>query len=235
MKVFIVHAHPERESFNGALTRAAVEALVRAGHEVRVSDLNDMRFNPVSDRRNFTSAKDPARLKLQMEEAHASETGGFAADIQGEMDKLFWCDALVFQFPLWWFGLPAVLKGWVDRVFVMGKVYGGGKWYDHGVFAGKRAICNVTTGGPDTMYGPDGLNGDLGAILFPINHGIFAFTGFTALKPSVTWGPSRMTDEGRAARLAEWAVEVCALDSREALVYPKLDDYDGTTFRRKSS
>ena len=55
------------------------------------------------------------------------------------MDKLFWCDALILQFPLWWFSLPAMLKGWVDRVFASGgRIYGGGKWYDRGVFAGKR-------------------------------------------------------------------------------------------------
>ena len=54
MRVFIVHAHPEKKSFNGALTATAVEALQAAGHEVQVSDLHAMGFNPVSDRRNFT-------------------------------------------------------------------------------------------------------------------------------------------------------------------------------------
>lgn len=73
------------------------------------------------------------------------------------MDKLFWCDALILQFPLWWFGLPAILKGWVDRVFASGRrIYGGGKWYDRGVFAGKRAMCSVTIGGPPPIYSDRG-------------------------------------------------------------------------------
>ena len=42
------------------------------------------------------------------------------------MDKLAWCEVLIFQFPLWWLGLPAILKGWVDRVFAVGRAYGGG-------------------------------------------------------------------------------------------------------------
>jgi NAD(P)H dehydrogenase (quinone) len=149
MRVFIVHAHHEPQSFNGAMTREAEAALRSAGHEVVISDLYAMNFDPVSDRRNFVTVKDPARLRQQTEEAYAAEHEGFAPDIQAEMDKLFWCDALILQFPLWWFGLPGILKGWVDRVFASGgRIYGGGKWYDRGVFAGKRAMCSLTIGGP---------------------------------------------------------------------------------------
>ncbi|MEL0020117.1 MAG: NAD(P)H-dependent oxidoreductase, partial [Rickettsiales bacterium] len=72
MKVFIVHAHHEPKSFNGALTRAAESALLAQGHEVRISDLCAMGFDPVSDRRNFTTTGDPDYLKQQVEEAHAT-------------------------------------------------------------------------------------------------------------------------------------------------------------------
>ena len=85
------------------------------------SDLYRMRFNPVSDRRNFTTVKDADCLKLQVEEAWASESGGFAPDIEAELRKLEACDLLILQFPLWWFGLPAIMKGWVDRVLAMGR------------------------------------------------------------------------------------------------------------------
>ncbi|TIU61547.1 MAG: flavodoxin family protein, partial [Mesorhizobium sp.] len=74
-------------------------------------------FNPISDRRNFTTIRDANYYRQQSEEANAAAHDGFAPDIQAEMGKLFWCDALILQFPLWWFGLPAILKGWVDRVF----------------------------------------------------------------------------------------------------------------------
>src|SRR5579862_7071550 len=182
MRVFIVHAHPEPMSFNGAMTRAGAAALKDAGHEVVVSDLYAMGFNPVSGRHNFTTIGDPKVYRQQAEEAHAAVHDGFAPDLQREMDKLFWCDALILQFPLWWFGLPAILKGWVDRVFASGgRTYGGGKWYDHGVFAGKRAMCSVTVGGDVPIYSERGLNGSINSILFPIHHGMLYFTGFTVI------------------------------------------------------
>ncbi|HXJ42731.1 MAG TPA: NAD(P)H-dependent oxidoreductase, partial [Bryobacteraceae bacterium] len=125
MRFLIIHAHHEPRSFNGAMTRQAVAALTVAGHEVVVSDLHTMDFDPVSDRRNFTAVKDPSRLKQQTEEEHASANGGYAHELQAEMDKLDWCDTLIFQFPIWWLGMPAILKGWIDRVFAVGRAYGG--------------------------------------------------------------------------------------------------------------
>src|ERR1700751_5361247 len=65
------------------------------------------------------TVKDPDRLRQQTEEAHASRHNGPVPALQAEIDKLAWCDTLVFQFPLWWFGLPAFLKAWVDRVFAV--------------------------------------------------------------------------------------------------------------------
>jgi putative NADPH-quinone reductase len=73
MNVFLVLAHPEPRSFNAALTRTAVETLERAGHTTDVSDLYAMRFDPVSDRRNFTTVKDAAYYKQQAEEQHATQ------------------------------------------------------------------------------------------------------------------------------------------------------------------
>lgn len=78
MKIFIVVAHPERQSFNGAMFRTAVETLSAAGHEVRTSDLHAMPLDPVSGRHNFLAAKDPDYFKQQIEEMHAIETNGFA-------------------------------------------------------------------------------------------------------------------------------------------------------------
>lgn len=227
MRVFIVHAHPEPRSFNGAMTRVATEALTAAGHETKVSDLHAMGFNPVSDRRNFTTVHNPEILRQQAEEAHAAAHDGFAPELQAEMDKLFWCDALILQFPLWWFGLPAILKGWVDRVFASGgRIYGGGKWYDRGVFAGKRAMCSLTIGGPASMYSREGLNGPIESILFPINHGMLYFTGFTVVEPFIVHPPARIGDEERAAQLARYRERVLGLSAAPTIAYPRLAEYD---------
>lgn len=235
MNVFIVHAHPEPNSFNGAMTRRAEQALAAAGHRVVVSDLYAMGFNPVSDRRNFRSVADASYYKQSVEEKHAHKTDSFAPDIAAEMDKLFACDALIFQFPLWWFSVPAILKGWVDRVFASGRVYGGGKWYNHGTMVGKRAMCALTTGGSLDIYAPDGLNGDLHEqILFHINHGMFAFTGFTVVKPFVVPGPAGMTPEQREQALAAYADAVAKLPTLPTYEYPPIEAFDPDTYRRIS-
>lgn len=232
MNVFIVHAHPEPQSFNGALTHHARQTLEGAGHKVQVSDLYAMKFDPVSDRRNFTSVKDPAYFKQQLEELHATEVNGFASDIAAEMAKLAWCDALILQFPLWWFSLPAILKGWVDRVFAMGRIYGAGKWYDQGVFKGKRAMASLTTGGPETMYSATGLNGDIDAILYPINHGILRFTGFDVLPPFLAWSVARASADQRQVYLEQYEQRLLALWETPPIRYPTLSEYD-ETFRLK--
>ena len=231
MRFFIVHAHHEPSSFNGAMTREATACLGAAGHEVVVSDLYAMDFDPVSDRRNFTSVKDPERLKQQSEEAHASECNGYVAELQSEMDKLLWCDALVLQFPLWWLGLPAILKGWVDRVFAVGRAYGGGRYFNRGVLAPRRAMCSVTVGGPADAYSSIGAYGSLEPILLPIHHGILGFVGFTVVEPFVVHAPVRMSPEERARCLGAYRSRL--LGFAAAPVRPTLDmaDYEGLVLK----
>ncbi|WP_295456643.1 NAD(P)H-dependent oxidoreductase [uncultured Thiodictyon sp.] len=205
MNCFIVYWHPEPQSFNGALLAATRETLTQAGHPIRVSDLHAMGFNPVSGRHNFTSVKNPDFFKQQLEELYASEDNGFAPEIESELKNLEWCDLLILQFPLWWFGMPAVLKGWVDRVFAMGRTYGGGHFYENGVFQGKRAMLSLTTGGPQGAYEPGGFNGDLTGILRPLNRGILRFVGFDVLAPQVCYGPAHLTTPERTQALADHA------------------------------
>lgn len=211
MNVLVVYWHPEPQSFNGAMFRRAVESLEAAGHNVKTSDLNEMAFNPVSGRHNFTSEHDKQFFKQQLEEMHATEVGGFARDIEAELNKLEWSDLVIFQFPLWWFGLPAMLKGWVDRVFAMGKVYGGGRFYEDGVFKGKKAMLSVTMGGPEDLYVKGGWNGDLDAILRPIHRGILEFTGFSVLAPQKVFGPARMTQQERETELDDYAARLAKI------------------------
>lgn len=204
MKAFIILAHAEPKSFNGAMFRTAVETLQATGHEVRASDLHAMQFNPVSDRRNFTTVKDPKFFKQQIEEMHATEVGGFAPDVEAELQKVEWCDLMIWQFPLWWFGMPGILKGWVDRVFAMGRTYGGERFYENGAFKGKRALLSVTTGGPDSAYAKGGWNGDIHSILRPIQRGMLRFTGFDVLTPNLCFGPARAMPEQRTQWLKDY-------------------------------
>lgn len=204
MNILIVCAHPEPQSMNGAMFRAAIEQLTFAGHVVKTSNLYHMAFDPVSDRTNFTSIHNPSFFKQQLEELHATELGGFNTDISSEQEKVEWCDLMIWQFPLWWFSIPAILKGWVDRVFAMGRFYKNGHIYDTGIFSGKKALLSLTTGGPFGDYLEGGLNGDLNGILRPIHRGIFQFVGFTVLEPQVVYGPVRKTSEQLAEELETW-------------------------------
>ena len=217
MNILLVLAHPERQSFNGAMFDTAAATLRSAGHTVATSDLYRMNFDPVSSRRNFTSVADAGYLKLQQEELHASATGGFAAEIEQEIAKVEAADLMIWQFPLWWFGLPAILKGWVDRVFAMGRTYGNGRIYVSGRFVGRRALLSLTTGGPEAAYRPDGFNGDLDAILKPIQRGILNFTGFSVLAPQVCYAPVRAGDAERAAWLAAWAARLQGVEREQAV------------------
>ena len=129
------------------------------------------------------------------------------------MEKLEWCDLLVFNFPLWWFGIPAILKGWVDRVFAMGFVYGDGKGvYENGVFKDKTAFVTLTTGGPALTYAHDGKNGDIDMILFPVHHGVFYFAGMTVLPPFISYNPVRTSNEERFDEIERYKAFLDRLD-----------------------
>jgi NAD(P)H dehydrogenase (quinone) len=203
--VLIVYAHPEYKSMNGALFNRAKNTLIEQGHQVQVSDLYRMAFNANSGRHNFTTTKDPHFFKQQSEEQYATDQNGFAPGIESEIKKLEACDLMIWQFPLWWFSVPAILKGWVDRVFAMGRTYGNGRFYEKGVFRGKKAMLSLTTGGVPEAYLPDGFNGDIAGILRPLHRGILEFTGFTVLAPNIVYGPVRKTTDELEIELNQYA------------------------------
>jgi len=208
MKILIVYAHPEPLSFNGALKDLAIEVLTSAGHEVQLSDLYAMKF-------------DPAGFRYQREQIHATAAAQFVPGLKAEMDKLLWADFVIFQFPLWWFSLPAILKGWVDRVFAMGFSYNIGKAYENGIFRGKRGMLSFTTGGPPATYGPTGKNGDLYQLLRHVQYGMLHFLGLDVLPPFVAYSAARVPPEQRAAYLAAYRERLLTLDSTPPIDFQK--------------
>ncbi|MGF1489280.1 MAG: NAD(P)H-dependent oxidoreductase [Prochloraceae cyanobacterium] len=103
---------------------------------------------------------------------------------------------------------------------------GGGKWYDKGVFVGKRAMLSVTIGGPETMYSETGLNGDINTILYPIDRGILRFVGFDVVPPFIVWSPARISQERRKQYLEEYKQRLLKLPLFEPIPYPNLDRFD---------
>jgi NAD(P)H dehydrogenase (quinone) len=222
MNILIIHAHHEKKSFNTALKNAAVEEFQKNGNSVIVSDLYDMNFKAIADKDDFKSLSNENYFKYQAEQTNASQQNLFSDDIKKEMEKLLWADVVIFNFPLWWFSVPAILKGWVDRVFAMGFAYGGGKGvFENGVFKGKKGMLTITTGGPETAYGATGRNGDLDTILFHISHGMFHFTGMDVLPPFVAWSVARQTDEERTQLIENYKKHLRNIDTLTPITFKK--------------
>jgi len=203
--ILIVYAHPEPQSMNGSLFQTALETFQQMGHQVQTTDLYRQAFYPTSGRANFSSVKDAAFYKQQVEEIYAGEVNGFVPELDEEMKKIEACDLMIWQFPLWWYSVPAILKGWVDRVFAIGRAYGQGQMYETGVFKGKKALLSLTTGTGPEGYLPDGFEGDIMGILRPVHRGILQFTGFTVLAPHITYSPARKSKQELESELQAYA------------------------------
>ena len=226
MKIFIVHAHPEPQSFCSAMKDTAVETFQDLGHEVQVSDLHQMKWNPVASSDDFGVRSQPDYLVYALEQRESYKSGQLSPDIQAEIEKLKWCDLLIFNFPMYWFSVPAILKGWIDRVFVSGFCYGGKRFYDQGGLKGKKGLLAFTLGGREHMFGEDKIHGEMQTMLRPLLRGSMAYVGLTVLPPFIGWHVPYISDEDRQALLKEYREYLTKLDQVEPLSFPSLDDFD---------
>jgi NAD(P)H dehydrogenase (quinone) len=108
MNVKVVYAHPIKESFNAALHAHIISGLRSAGHEIRDFDLYSRGFDPVMAPEELRNYGDVEKNRILVREY---------------VDGLLWAEALVLCFPTWWYGMPAILKGYFDRVWVPGVVF----------------------------------------------------------------------------------------------------------------
>ena len=226
MKVLIVFAHPEPKSFGRSLLDRSVKTLRSCGHEVEVSDLYAMGFNPVATGEDFTQRRFPEALQYDREQKQASQRQAFADDIQVEIDKVLACDLLILQFPLWWFSVPAIMKGWVDRVFANGTVYGsGGMRFDNGGLKGRRAMLAFTTGCFPEMMEQDGLLGQRDVILWHLQYGTFGYSGLQVLEPFVGWSIQYTDEAQRQAYLDQYEARLRSIDQEAPMPTHVLSDF----------
>lgn len=226
MNVLIVHAHPEPKSFTAALRDQAVQSLQEQGHVVQVSDLYAMNWNPVASADDFASRDNPDYLVYALEQRQAVKSGGLAKDIQQELDKLLWADFLILNFPMYWFSMPAILKGWVDRVLVSGICYGGKRFYDQGGLAGKKVLVSITLGGREHMFGEKAVHGPLEDMLRPLLRGTLAYVGMDVLPPFVAWHVPYISQDAREAFLDGYAARLHNLSRDQPLIFPRLAQFD---------
>jgi NAD(P)H dehydrogenase (quinone) len=219
MQVLLVYAHPEPRSFNGALRAAAEETLREGGHEVIVSDLYAQGFEAVAGPADVTQRQNPDVFNLGMEQMYAAQNNSFAPDVKAELDKLMAADLLLLQFPLWWFSLPAILKGWIDRVFAFGAAYDFGRTWDNGVFVGRKAMLSITASAPEAAFMPDGRSGDMERVLWPVQAGVLALCGYSVLPPFIAHGIPFVGEEAMTAEIERFRQRLRDIETTEPLFF----------------
>ncbi len=226
MNVLIVHAHHEPQSFCAAMKDAAVATLLAEGHEVAVSDLHAMGWKAVADAADFERRSNPDYLVYALEQREGYKAGTLAPDIQAELEKLQRADLVIFNFPLYWYSMPAIMKGWIDRVLVSGLCYGGMRFYDRGGLKGKRAMLAVTLGGQPHMFSRAGVHGELNGLLSHVLRGTLGYVGFTVLPPFYAYHVPYIAAEARQAYLDQYRDRLQHLDRLPPLQFPSMDDFD---------
>ncbi|MDO7833453.1 NAD(P)H-dependent oxidoreductase [Sphingobium sp. HBC34] len=235
MNVLIVSAHPGPASLTNALRDVAVEQLRADGHEVRISDLYAMNWKAAHDCDDFTALSPDEPLSFPFASMRAADTRAFSDDIIAEQDKALWADALILAFPLWWFSMPAILKGWIDRVWTAGVGYQiSGNRYGAGRMAGKRAMLMVMVGGGESYFSDRGVNGPIDDLLFPINHGCLYYPGYDVLPSYVLHKTDRLDEEGFKAAAQDVRDRMRTLFTTAPIPYrPQAEDYTERKFELK--
>jgi NAD(P)H dehydrogenase (quinone) len=183
----VVLAHPEPQSYNAHLARLATDTLTAQGWSVTFSDLYPMGFDPCERAEHYDGRRDMSRFDVQAEQHHASTEGTIPAMVREEIARLDRADLLVLQYPMWWHLPPAMLKGWMDRVFIYGEVYASRKRFEMGRFAGKRAMLSVTVATSADTYAFNGRSGDIDLLLWPVQFSL-AYVGYTVVAPYIAYG-----------------------------------------------
>lgn len=175
--VLIIAAHPEPSSFTLDWARASLAAAQAAGHRAHLCDLYAEGFDPAEGPAHYPGLQGP------FDPLKAQEAGGQGADIKAMIAQVRRADLVVFHFPIWWFGPPAMLKGWFDRVLAHGQLHDVDNRFDRGPCRGKRALFCVSTGASEAECGPDGKEGNLRYLLWPLAYAL-RYCGFDVAEPA---------------------------------------------------
>ena len=162
MKHLIIYAHPNPESINHQLKETATKTLTANNHEVQVRDLYAIGFNPV----------------LSLEDIAGQRAGTVSPDVKAEQEYIQWADCITFIYPIWWTGLPALLKGYIDRVFSYGFAYSYNKGVQMGLLKGKQAFIINTHGKSHAEYAASGMDK---ALILTSHNGIYTYCGLEVI------------------------------------------------------
>lgn len=130
MKHLIIYAHPNKDSLNHSIKEKVLEQLNKNNHQVEVRDLYKLGFNPI----------------VTMDDMNGWYTGKVSSDVAKEQQYILWADIITSIYPIWWAGLPAMMKGYIDRVFSYGFAFKYTEGVQQGLLNGKKAVIINTQG-----------------------------------------------------------------------------------------
>lgn len=186
MKTLVVYAHPNPVSFNHAILEQTLKTLAEKGHEVRVRDLYALGFEPV----------------LSGDDLSALHGGQIPVDIKAEQDQIAWAERLVLIYPLWWASMPAILKGYIDRVLSYGFAYSMGPAGIIPLLKGKTIALFTTHGTPLAIY--EQMD-NYQAFSKTMDRGIWEFCGLEVVAHRYFGAVPSVDDAARKAYLADVA------------------------------
>lgn len=185
MKNLIIYSHPSEKSFNHAVLEKVIETLKSKNEEFKVIDLYRENFNPVLDINDFA--------KISQND--------YSEDVKKYQSEIKNASRLIFIYPTWWWSYPAVLKGFIDRVFSYGFAYRyTEKGEIEGLLKGRSAVIFTTTGGSSEIYENYRIN-DI--IMRQIKEGVLGFCGITDVKMKVFYQVPSVDDSTRTKYLNE--------------------------------
>lgn len=184
MRYVILYAHPNPKSFNHAILERVEANLKRDRKEYVVRDLYTLGFKPVLEGADFVA----------MGQKHVRP------DVAEEQRHISGADKIIVIHPIWWFGMPAIYKGYIDRVFTAGFAYTYTAKGPEGLLTGKRVIILNTTGGPRENYEKNGYRD---AIVKTADIGTYGFCGLEVEEHKFFYGVPMASQEERVAMLEE--------------------------------
>ncbi|MBF4508702.1 NAD(P)H-dependent oxidoreductase [Flavobacterium sp. JLP] len=185
MKNLIIYAHPNPASLNYFFKQTVLESLQESGQEVIVRDLNEMNFNPV----------------LSLEDMNGQRMGKVSADVKTEQDFISWTDRIIFIYPIWWTGMPAIMKGYIDRVFSYGFAYRYDQGIQKGLLTAKQTIIINSHGKSNAEYEAMGMDK---ALVLTSDTGIFNYCGLEIKKHFYF----DKADRASAENISEWEDQI---------------------------
>lgn len=159
MRHLIIYAHHNENSLNHHLLQTVIESLASQNHEIVVRDLYAINFDPV----------------FSLKDIQEQRKGNLADDIKHEQEFITWAEHVTFIYPIWWTGMPAIMKGYIDRVFSYGYAYRYDQGVQKGLLAGKQTIIINTHGKSHEEYERIGMDK---ALSLTSDKGIFTYCGF---------------------------------------------------------